>query len=82
MFDDEDNDATRGITSGNVLRCPHCHRTRGYRPIRVLSGVKGQRCLSCGTDLVQCGYCQQFTIPPRPTQKVIFTCQHCGKKLA
>ncbi|GCE22964.1 hypothetical protein [Dictyobacter kobayashii] len=80
--DDEDDNAPRGITSGNVLRCPRCHRTRGYRPIRVLNGVQGQRCLSCGTNLVQCSHCQQFTILPRLIRNALLTCQHCGNKLA
>ncbi|GCE08834.1 hypothetical protein [Dictyobacter aurantiacus] len=78
----DEEDGTRGIGSGNVLRCPRCRRTRGYRPINVLKDIKGLLCLSCGAELLQCSFCSQFNILPRRGGKAALPCQHCGKPLA
>ncbi|GHO86337.1 hypothetical protein [Dictyobacter formicarum] len=81
QLEEDEEEGLRGVGSGNVLRCPRCRRTRGYRPISLLNGIKGQRCMSCGAELVQCGNCHQFTILPRSRGKALLTCQHCGNQL-
>lgn len=82
MVEEDDEDGARDVGSSNILRCPRCRRTRGYRPVGVHAGIKVQRCLSCGAELAQCRSCSQLTILSPARKNTARMCQHCGTHLA